>query len=616
MNLSTSTDSSQNNQTMTTPSANGNQEGYFQAQALHKLRKILEWKQENTDLKKWTENILSELVPFLGGLQGTFFAYQDVNHLLVFKGGFALDFTEDVKKEYRIGEGFIGQVAKNREILLLDNNEAFTALTSSKKIRLKTIIIAPLIYKDSLLGIIEINFPQNPPKYVCDFLKIAIEGLSANLYASPPQQYTAQNQHTEAQIHQENIEILHTEIPQEDSPEKPNEWRSLAMMVSESIVFVNPQWDILDHNPAFEALFGDSNHKGNNLKAYLNIMSYDVSSIKEKLQNGAACESIGIHKTGETFRISLQSYQSKGDERGIILKPLESQTELLNNPSANESSQQAQALEEVNSALHKIKKELQKKDKQLKIQAETAQTIQDLLLVPIQSLQEVYQNLFVFYKSVEQTGGDLYWIRKENQKTIMASIDCTGKGTAGAMMCMMVNNLMTQIVSVQQMTSPEKILSQLHQYILYASKTNSALSYKGIKASIVVLDEQKHTMEFAGAKQSLIYFQNKELHEIPGDTMSVGGFSSNYEGKRTFQKHSIQLNSGLKTTAYLPTDGYESQFGGDRGRKFLKNNLRKVLQEIHTQPIDKQAGILDEIIQEWKKDENQTDDMLIIGLQV
>jgi hypothetical protein len=41
-----------------------------------------------------------------------------------------------------------------------------------------------------------------------------------------------------------------------------------------------------------------------------------------------------------------------------------------------------------------------------------------------------------------------------------------------------------------------------------------------------------------------------------------------------------------------------------------------MLQEIHTQPIEKQSSILEEIMEEWQNKEAQTDDMLIIGFQI
>jgi serine phosphatase RsbU (regulator of sigma subunit) len=605
------------NPQMTAPSVNGSHESYFQAQALQKLSQILKWQEEYEDLKTWVESLLEELVPYVGGLQSTFFEYDRNSQTLTFVAGFALDFLQDIKKEYLLGEGFIGQVAKDRKPMILENDETFATLTSVKKIRLKTLMIFPLVYKNTLLGVVEINFPQSPPLYARSFLDKAMEGFSANLYISKQLRVLSVSDlqpDSQATTQLKTEEIQENELNTTDSLEEVD-WQALMGILQESIILVDEEWMIVEHNPAFEELFGDKKHNGNNLRAYLNIMSYDVINIKEKLQQGLVCESIGIHKSGETFRVNLKSYHSKNGQRGILISPVyaDKPKEEVNNI---ELKQEAEEDESANTQINELSRSLQKKDKQLQQYLSTAKHVQDMLLMPVDALQKVFPNLFIFYRPIEEVGGDFYWFTKEKDQVIIASIDCPGRGVGGSMMCMIVNNFLTQIVTAQKITSPDKILTHLHQYISSTKKTNDSFSRSGVEISICTLDLHRRTIEFAGAKQSLIYFQNKTLHELPGDNLSVGSFWSHYETQRTFQKETIQLKSDTLTTVYLTTDGYEDQFGGQKGRKFLRNNLRKMLQEIHTQPIEKQSSILEEIMEEWQNKEAQTDDMLIIGFQI
>jgi hypothetical protein len=69
---------------------------------------------------------------------------------------------------------------------------------------------------------------------------------------------------------------------------------------------------------------------------------------------------------------------------------------------------------------------------------------------------------------------------------------------------------------------------------------------------------------------------------------------------------------------YIFSDGYEDQFGGKEGRKFLSRRFRDLLYDIHLMPMKKQHGILSATIAEWMnaRTERQLDDLLIIGARV
>lgn len=48
----------------------------------------------------------------------------------------------------------------------------------------------------------------------------------------------------------------------------------------------------------------------------------------------------------------------------------------------------------------------------------------------------------------------------------------------------------------------------------------------------------------------------------------------------------------------------------------MKKRLKQLLIDIQDKSMEEQRGILDNKIEEWKKDENQVDDILVIGVKV
>jgi serine phosphatase RsbU (regulator of sigma subunit) len=65
---------------------------------------------------------------------------------------------------------------------------------------------------------------------------------------------------------------------------------------------------------------------------------------------------------------------------------------------------------------------------------------------------------------------------------------------------------------------------------------------------------------------------------------------------------------------YLFSDGYADQFGGAKGKKMGYKNFRNFLLSISHLPMDQQHLQLILKFEEWKGDIEQTDDMLLIGL--
>jgi serine phosphatase RsbU (regulator of sigma subunit) len=67
---------------------------------------------------------------------------------------------------------------------------------------------------------------------------------------------------------------------------------------------------------------------------------------------------------------------------------------------------------------------------------------------------------------------------------------------------------------------------------------------------------------------------------------------------------------------YLFSDGYQDQFGGKQGKKFMKRNLRNLLHQIHNLPVAEQQHIIAQTFDQWKGSKPQIDDVLLIGVRI
>jgi serine phosphatase RsbU (regulator of sigma subunit) len=67
---------------------------------------------------------------------------------------------------------------------------------------------------------------------------------------------------------------------------------------------------------------------------------------------------------------------------------------------------------------------------------------------------------------------------------------------------------------------------------------------------------------------------------------------------------------------YIFSDGYEDQFGGPDGRKFMIRQFKELLQRIHLQPSEEQKNTLEQTFDDWKGATRQMDDVLVIGIRL
>lgn len=261
-----------------------------------------------------------------------------------------------------------------------------------------------------------------------------------------------------------------------------------------------------------------------------------------------------------------------------------------------------------------------------------AQRIQNAMLPHEHSFHQQFPDSFILFKPKDVVSGDFYWFfnvktgsalndydaENENssaedaQKIIVAAVDCTGHGVPGAFMSMIAYNLLNMIVN-KNIHEPDLILTELNRSVRFALQQYKNDNKDGMDMAICSIDKENKVIEYAGAKNPIVIIKDGILEHIKGDKEPIGG--SQGKSDRTYTKHTIAIDK--PTTVYLFSDGFEDQFGGPEGKKFMIKNFKELLLSIHHEPFDKQKGILDKAIEDWKgTKEKQIDDILVMGLRV
>lgn len=262
----------------------------------------------------------------------------------------------------------------------------------------------------------------------------------------------------------------------------------------------------------------------------------------------------------------------------------------------------------------KLNSKLNEKNKNINDSINYAVKIQDAIL-PSKDLLKTHLESFILFKPKDKVSGDYYWFTEIEHKIIIAAVDCTGHGVPGAFMSMIGNILMNTIILENKITSPKEILKHLNTELknaLHQDNSDPFASQDGMDMSICVIDKANNSLTYAGAMNPLYLLKNGEVITLDVTKKGVGGYDF-FKGK-SFTEEKINLEKG--TQLYLLSDGYMDQFGGVNGETFNLNRFKDLLKQCNSKSIAEQHSIFENTFMEWKGTNEQTDDVLVIGVNL
>lgn len=243
-----------------------------------------------------------------------------------------------------------------------------------------------------------------------------------------------------------------------------------------------------------------------------------------------------------------------------------------------------------------------------------AKKIQDALMTSSVYMKDILNNSFVFFKPKDVVSGDFYWVHKTLDNVVYFTVaDCTGHGVPGAFMSMIGNSLLNEVIIEDKVEEPAKVLNKLRELLVKALKQQGgeAEAKEGMDIALCKLDLDNNIVEYAGAFNPLFHVRDGKLTEYKPDSQPIGVYSG---GGAPFTNHKIKLKP--KDMLYISSDGYPDQFGGPKGKKFLKRRFVELLLKVSDKPINEQEKTMKSVFENWKGEEDQIDDVCVMGVRV
>ena len=244
---------------------------------------------------------------------------------------------------------------------------------------------------------------------------------------------------------------------------------------------------------------------------------------------------------------------------------------------------------------------------------EYASRIQMAMLPVNEHFSQVFREFFIIFMPRDIVSGDFYWIGEDSSHIYFTVADCTGHGVPGAFMSTLGISTLNEIITNRRDLHANTILNMLRDKIKTSlhqtGKEGEAAD--GMDLAFCMLSRDRKKLEYAGAFNPLLVWQSGQLKEYKADRMPIGIF---VQEKESFTNYEIRVKKG--DIIYLFTDGFADQFGGPGGAKFKKSNLKKLISEICTLPMDEQKMKISEEFSKWKGNTAQIDDVTVIGIKI
>ncbi len=257
--------------------------------------------------------------------------------------------------------------------------------------------------------------------------------------------------------------------------------------------------------------------------------------------------------------------------------------------------------------------ELEAKSREMEESIRYAGSLQQSILPNERIFQNAFMDAFVLFQPKDIVSGDFYWIYQHNDDVYFAVGDCTGHGVPGALVNIAGNTILRQIIRLEGVSDPALIMQLLDNELINLFNEHLTVGKRcdGMDIVFCKFNLQSKKGSFCGAGRPLILIREGELVEFKKGPDAIGYSSF---GEKTFETIHFALNQGDQF--YLFTDGYTDQFGGENVKKFNRQRFRNLLLSLIDMPMNKQKKELSFSFDNWKGQQEQVDDICVIGLRI
>jgi tetratricopeptide (TPR) repeat protein len=253
---------------------------------------------------------------------------------------------------------------------------------------------------------------------------------------------------------------------------------------------------------------------------------------------------------------------------------------------------------------------IEEKNEEIYASITYAATIQNAILPWTSTLEDSFNEIFVFYKPKDIVSGDSYWFQEVDVIKYLAVIDCTGHGIPGAMLTVIASSVLDDAVLSKKLTDTGDILTYMNFKV--TEVLNQQLEENkirdGMEVALIAIHNNK--VQFSGAGRPL-YTNNGHLGIYKTDKRGIAGQTDS----DIYKFSSIEIEKSNNLFLYLTSDGFADQMN-ESSKKYSTRRFITLLETISGLPFYEQKMSLENEFNNHKGERNQIDDITILGVRI
>jgi len=227
-------------------------------------------------------------------------------------------------------------------------------------------------------------------------------------------------------------------------------------------------------------------------------------------------------------------------------------------------------------------------------------------------LLKSFNDYFIIEKPRDLISGDFYYIWNLEQKKYLFFGDSTGHGIEAGKNVNYANIILKELLNKKTENKNLTAIQILKLFQVEFSKyANNEANNPNIELALCIFDFQEKKIQFSINKQKVYIVSSEKLIEIKSERKNT---QKNEIGIDEFQN--IDYNYTANDIIYFVTDGFSKQIGGENKQSFSRKNLKSLILENSNNEMAEQKIIIQNKINNWILENQQLDDILMIGIKI
>ena len=224
-------------------------------------------------------------------------------------------------------------------------------------------------------------------------------------------------------------------------------------------------------------------------------------------------------------------------------------------------------------------------------------------------LEKIFSAYIIVDIPHNEVSGDFIWVRKRQDSIYIALGDAPGHRVKGAIMSSIAHLMLNHSLRTER-KQPSEILEDVNNFMCDFFEKNN-IDKDALFLAVAEINLKDNKLIFAGARIPLIIYKHqiKEAIKLPTHRNTLG-----LKKDLKFSNEIIDIQKN--DTIYMYSDGWVNQLGSMGVKKYSHKRILQFIQNIQDINFSVHDKLITREIQEWRKNFEQIDDIMVLGIKI